>query len=63
MERIKPKRRRNYPDVFALVVLAGAASGSFMFGGNGIPGLVGGVVGTLAGAFIACRVFFRVGGV
>ncbi|MEE9568206.1 MAG: hypothetical protein V3W37_02375 [Candidatus Binatia bacterium] len=45
--------KRNSPDVFALVVLAGAASGEFMFG------LVGAVIGTLAAAFVACRVRFE----
>lgn len=39
--------RRLTPDVFALVVIAGAVSGEFMFG------FVGAAIGTLAGAFVA----------
>lgn len=62
MERIKPKGRRNYPDVFALVVIAGAASGNFIFGVDSLLGAMGAVVGALAGVFVVCRVLFRNGG-
>ncbi len=51
-------KRRNPPDVFALVVLAGAASGNFIFGVDSMLGVVGAFVGTLVGAFVACRVRF-----
>ena len=49
---MKTNKRPNAPDVFALVVLAGAASGEFMFG------VAGAFIGVLAGAYIACQVRF-----
>ncbi len=46
----------NHPESFALVIVAGAASGNFICGGGPLWGTIGSLVGIAAGMFVVYRV-------